>query len=301
MNAPRPRRAVVALLAVGLVGCAAKKHDLVVRSGPDLSAPPTRVALAPAVLVHAEQLTLAPDGAAVRDRPLTSTGQDGALMDIDEATPEEAELLDIFYRNLYVGKVWMGGGYDMLPAIGNQVRSLALTFSLRTDYAAQAQSWADQTLADVLGQRELVVDPLPTSVEAALTAPAIRTIRGSGPLDGHDNQNLPRIELTPAALDPSALPQGIDAPVVLVPMIVHYYAHNGGWFVGQAEGCPAGARVRLLWVLHDTGTGAVLTWGDVSARYVEKYFYSPNDVQLQDYLLAAEGMIRGALEEGLLD
>ncbi|RME23080.1 MAG: hypothetical protein D6798_14260 [Deltaproteobacteria bacterium] len=283
-------------------GCAAHRRDVVLRPGPPV-ARPTSVALAPAVLLHAGQLELAPGGAEVRARVFTPDQEEAGATEGDtgsnEPTPEVAALLDVFYANYYVGKVWHSGGYEYLPEVGNQVRSLGLRFSQQAAYAAQAQEWTDATMGEVLTERGVSWSPVTASVESALQPPRRRTVRGTGPLDGEDNQNLPRFELIPQPLDPGALPE-IDADTLLVPIIVHYYAHNGGWFVGQSRGCAAGARFRLLWVLHDSRTGAVRTWGDIAARYVEDYFYTPNDVQLQDYLMAVEARVRGALERELL-
>lgn len=301
---PAPTRRAALVLGLGLVlptlGCAGKhRYDLVVRGGPSPGAP-ADLALAPAVLLHADQLALAPDGATFKARsrdaaPAAADGQAAAA-----APAQDQALLDVFYANLYVGKIWHGAGYDLLPEVGNQVRSLELTFSLQQAYAEQAQAWTDQAVAEVLTARGRTFVRVPGSVEAALNPPRRALIRGTQPLDGEDNQNLPGFTLEPQPLDPSALPPDLGAPQLLVPIVVHYYGHNGGWFVGQARGCPAGARFRLLWVLYDVSTGAVLTWGDASARHVQPYFYSPNDTQLQDYLLAVEAMLREALDENLL-
>ncbi len=291
------------------------------RPGPALAAPAS-IALAPTVVLHADQLGIAPDGVDVRSRPFlpaqftadaakaAKAEQDAqaaaaaveAGLDAPAATAGDDEagqaLLDVFYANYYVGKVWFSGGYELLPEVGNQVRSLGVSFSLQPDYATQVQEWTDATFAELLADSGVAVSRLDGSIEAALAAPTRRTVRGTGPLDGEDNQNLPRFELEPVALDPAALPT-VSADTVLVPIVVHYYAHNGGWFVGQNKGAAAGARFRLLWALHDAKTGAVLTWGDHAARYVEKYFYTPNDVQLQDYLLEVEARIRESLADVL--
>ncbi|MEB3223403.1 MAG: hypothetical protein VKS61_15110 [Candidatus Sericytochromatia bacterium] len=252
------------------------------------------MSLAPALLMHAGQLDLAPQGLTVESRPL-GTDDEASGSEAPEVGPAvQQAMLGVFYANLYVGKVWHNGGFELLPEVGNQVRSLGLGFSQQGEYAQQVQEWTNAALGEVLTLGGTAWSLAPSSVEAALVAPLVRKVRGTGPLDGEDNQNLPRFTLEPQPLDPAALP-AIDAPALLVPMVVHYYAHNGGWFVGQAQGAPAGARFRLLWVLHDTKTGAVRTWGDVSARHVEPYFYTPNDVQLQDYLLQVEAQVRDGL------
>ncbi|NOY26178.1 MAG: hypothetical protein GXP62_09935 [Oligoflexia bacterium] len=275
----------------------AHRYDIVTLSGPPRGEPAS-LAVAPAVLLDAGQIDLAPDGAVYRSRPFTPEQEHGPPL--PPPTPQQKALLNVFYANLFVGKIWHGGGYELLPEVGNQVRSLGISLSLQRPYAEQAQQWTDDTIAAVLTERGASWTPVGSSIEAALAPPRRTSVRGTQALDGEDNQNLPNFTLIPTALDPAALPKGITADQILVPIIVHYFAHNGGWFLGQADGCPAGARFRILWVLYDVASGRVVTWGDISTRYVEPYFYTPNDVQLQDYLIQAETRMRSALSKSLL-
>jgi len=287
----------VALALAGSTGCAGTHRlEVQVRNGPPFGAPPS-VALAPAVLLDAAQLDIAPEGLSVRSRDFGEADPAGAP---PLGSPEQSQaLLSVFYANVFVGKIWHRGGYDLLPEVGNQVRSLGLTFTHQADYARQALAWTDETLAEVLTGADRPWTRLDDSVESALRAPHRAAIRGTTKLDGQDNQNLPGFTLEPVALDPGGLPAGITAPQLLVPFVVSYYAHNGGWFVGQQKGCPAGARFRLLWVLYDTATGAVESWQDVDARTVEPFFYTPNDQQLEDYQIRVEDDVRAALEKAL--
>jgi hypothetical protein len=116
-------------------------------------------------------------------------------------------------------------------------------------------------------------------------APRRRDLRGSGPLDGRDNQALPRFELSPAPWPEAPVPDG--AVGLLVPVIVHYYAHNGGWFLGQTYGSARGARARVLWARH-APDGAVEAWGEHEVRVEEHGVFSPNRAQVQDLLIDAE-------------
>lgn len=226
------------------------------------AAMPASIALAPAVLLY----TLpAPDG-------------------------------DPFAQGEYVGDIWFSGGFSRLEELDNQVRSVSVELRHQEDYAAQSVAWLDATFASLLDARSISWHPLPEG----LTPPRpLRTnIRGSGPLDGTDNQSLPRFDLRPLPLAaPPSLPSGTDA--VLVPMIVHYYSHNGGWFIGQSTGSAAGARIRVLWSLYGDD-GGVLTWGEVGNRYIEPYFYTPNQTQLQDYLIAVEASLTRQLSRRAL-
>jgi hypothetical protein len=189
-----------------------------------------------------------------------------------------------FYEGEYVGDIWFSGGFARLDELSSQVRSVNLELRSQDRYAEQASAWLDGVLAGVLDERGIAWTPLTAALD--VSRPLRTEQRGSGPLDGSDNQSLPRFDLRPLPLaTPPTLPPGTTA--VLVPMIVHYYSHNGGWFVGQALGNPAGARIRVLWSLHGED-GGVLTWGEVGTRYLEPYFYSPNQAQLQDYLIVVE-------------
>jgi hypothetical protein len=203
---------------------------------------------------------------------------------------------DPFEQGEYIGDLWFSGGFARVEALDNQVRSVEVEQRHQQRYTAQAAAWLDTAFASLLDTRGISWQPLPDG----LTPPRpLRTnIRGSGPLDGTDNQSLPRFDLRPLPLvAPPSLPPGAGA--VLVPMIVHYYSHNGGWFIGQSTGSAAGARIRVLWSLYGDD-GRVLTWGEVGTRYIEPYFYTPNQAQLQDYLIEVEGEITRQLSRRAL-
>jgi hypothetical protein len=81
--------------------------------------------------------------------------------------------------------------------------------------------------------------------------------------------------------------------------VVQYYSHNGGWFIGQPNGCPAGGRARVLWALHDAHDGRVLSWGEVGVQTRTPYYYSPNAAELQDYLMTVERELMLRIERQL--
>jgi len=251
---------VAALLLVG--SCGPDKGLVVVRTGPPVDAVPA-LALAPAV----------------------------ALVDVPGAVQRDA-----FHDNLVVGSIWLSGGYELLAEEDHQARSVDLEFDDEDTYRRQALDWADRSLSAALESTGLPWVRLEAPVR--LPAPQRSVIRGSSEGDGDDDQNLPRFHLQPGPLDPADLAD-LDASWVLQPVVVHYYAHNGGWFVGQERGCPAGARARVLWSLHDVSTGQIRTWGEVEARYLEPYEYSPNRAELQDYLIEVETLAAEALAEQL--
>lgn len=201
-----------------------------------------------------------------------------------QALPPATADLDALYAGEYVGDIWFSGGFSRMETLDNQVRSVDVELRRQDRYREQALAWVDGVFTSLLDARGLSWVPLQTPLQTP--RPQRTDIRGSGPLDGSDNQSLPRFDLRPLPLQsPPMLPAGTQA--VLVPMLVHYYSHNGGWFVGQEIGNPAGARIRVLWTLFGS-EGQVLTWGEVGTRHFEDYFYSPNQVQVQDYLIAVE-------------
>jgi hypothetical protein len=213
---------------------------------------------------------------------------------------ERLEPMEAFHRGYYVGNIWFSGGFELLAEEDDQIRSVGVDLKDVEEYQTQAIQVVGDTFAALLSARALDWRPIDTSVERALQAPRWTPLRGTGPFDGRDNQNLPRFELQPLPLDAGELPElPPGSATVLVPMVVHYYTHNGGWFVGQALGCAAGARMRVLWSLHDAGNGRVLTWGEVGVQHQQEYYYSPNSAELEDYQLIVEAELRAWLDEQL--
>jgi hypothetical protein len=253
-------------LALGLAtACGPKNLHLAV--GQPLAAAPASIALAPPVLLEQH---------------------------------ERLEPMDAFHRGYYVGNIWFSGGFELMPEEGDQVRSVGVDLKDVPAYQDQAARVVEETFATLLDEHGLAWQPIDSGVERALPAPRVTPVRGTGPFDGRDNQNLPRFELQPQPLDPGELPElPPGSATVLVPMLVHYYTHNGGWFVGQRNGCSAGARMRVLWSLHDASSGRVLTWGDVGVQHQQEYHYSPNSAELQDYQLIVEAELQRWLDEQL--
>ena len=52
-------------------------------------------------------------------------------------------------------------------------------------------------------------------------------------------------------------------------------------------------------MLYDVESGEAVTSTDLSARYVCRCFYSPNEGQLQDYLIEVEDRLANALDMNL--
>lgn len=211
-------------------------------------------------------------------------------------TLPEAVERDPFHDNSLVGNIWFSGGYEILEEEGHQPRSVSYTIDREAEYAEQVRAWVDAELRPLALDAGYAASTLEQAVQPA--APIRRKERGSNVLSGKDNRNLPVWSYEPRAL-PEDARAGLEGQAVLVPVVVHYYTHNGGWFVGQEQGTPAGARFRLLWAVYDGGSGAVLAWGDAGARRVIPYHYTPSAVELEDLQLAVEGDVRGVLAHQL--
>ena len=189
---------------------------------------------------------------------------------------------DDFRDGVYVGNVVMTGGYVVENTGEAGLQTIAKNYELNSieAYRSTVSDWVDTAFAAVLDERKVSWKPVDLSVQV----PVKHLTRGSHPLDGTDNVNIPRFTLDPAPL--GAAVGGVD--LVVVPLVVAYYSHNAGWFVGQEHGCGAGARFRLLWTAYDATTGVALEWGDVDRRTIEPYTFQPNSSQLEDMLIAVE-------------
>ena len=201
----------------------------------------------------------------------------------------------------------MTGGYEVENTGDAGLQTIAKHYELNSaeEYRATVTEWADSAFGAVLDERKIAWQP----VDLSVNVPVKHLSRGSHPLDGTDNINIPRFTLEPSPLPapvslsgrrsaPQGLVDGVD--LVLVPLVVAYYSHNAGWFVGQEHGCGAGARFRLLWTAYDAATGVALEWGDVDRRTIEPYTFQPNSSQLEDMLIVVENGVTKELRREVL-
>ncbi len=218
---------------------------------------------------------------------------------LDDSSDEGA-----FEAGVFVGHLHMAGGYIVVESErGMQVRSKEIAFHERERYRRLASKWLASALRSALAWRRIDAVEIGALPREAIARPKKREVRGSGRFDRRDDQNLPRFDLVPLRLSKaqrSALPDVGGASYLLVPFIVDYYSHNGGWFVGQTYGTGGGARIRVFWALYDTLDGSVVRWGDISGRRIDAHVFSPNSTQIDDYLLAVEEAVARKLRRRLL-
>lgn len=208
---------------------------------------------------------------------------------LDPANPEIAAYL----RNDFVGILRFGGGLVRMGETALEVRARLVEFHQGEELRKQGTAWLDGVVSEILRGAHLS----PAAVHEVGAPPVNRAnTRGSNELDGRDNVNLPRVAVSPAAMAPAA-----EGPrYAVVPYLRAYYAHNGGWFIGQEWGCSGGARVEALLVVYDRQTGQPAWWQVATGRHVEEMKAQPSRAQLDQYLLYAEGQVEESLERGFL-
>ncbi len=204
-----------------------------------------------------------------------------AFLDAADADPVRA--------GTAVGHVLFSGGYvtEEHPA-GQQNVSREARLDASGAYAEHAAQWVSSEVRAALVERGEVRDvqltPLPSP-------PLRRDLRGSYAELGRDNQPLPRFALEPVAL--AELPGDVD--IVVVPWVVRWYSHNGGWFLGQTWGSAAGARARVFLVAYDASTGQPSAWSDLESVLVSPRDFNPNTARTEDLLLEAEQALTDAV------
>lgn len=206
---------------------------------------------------------------------------------LDPDVPEIAS----FLRNDFVGVLRFGGGLVRMGETTLEARARIIEFHQGAEMRAQGSAWLAETVADVTRGAGIVT----RAAEGVAPPPVTRSsVRGSNELDGRDNLNLPRVAVAPQPMTP-----GGDGYLV-VPYLRSYYAHNGGWFVGQEWGCSGGARVEALVVVYDRASGQPAWWQVATGRHVEEMKAQPSRAQLDQFLLYAEDEVEEALRRGFL-
>lgn len=189
------------------------------------------------------------------------------------------EQVDAFRKSTVVGNLNFSGGYVTdTSEKGMYNVSKEIRHTSADEFRAQVGAWLAQTL------------PATASVGQLPPPPARSLQRGTSRVDGKDNQSLPRNRYTPQ-------PGGRFAGPTVIPWVIAYYTHNGGWFYGQQWGTGAGARVRIVLAAYDRD-GSVLGWTDIDASRISNRVFSPTGEQLDDMLLKLERKVGKQLRRG---
>lgn len=208
---------------------------------------------------------------------------------LDTTNPRDAA----FLRNEYLGNVRFGGGFVRTGDVALEVRARLIELGFEDRYREDGVRWLDGMLPAVLGEVKV---PLGAAAPALAPPPERRRFRGLHPEDGHDNVNLPRVDLVP-----TPLPTGAAASRwVVVPFLKLYYTHNGGWFLGQQFGCMAGARVEALVALYDSTTGRPVWWMNLEGQHTQPRRGQASSSEMEQYLIWAEERAAEKLRRGWL-
>lgn len=289
-------RAALLSLLLGVAACA--KHDPVVTSGP-LDAEMIRavraegVSIAPVVRMQDLRAPPLPVSAAV--------GQIEAGLLEGEAHLPPPSVLDpdnprdaAFLRNEFFGNIRFGGGFVRTGDVALEVRARLIELGVDERYASDGSRWLADVIPSVLDATNV---PVRAAAPGLSPVPERRRFRGLHPEDGHDNVNLPRTDLVPTELVPA---ESTGPRWVIVPYLRSYYTHNGGWFLGQAFGCTAGARVEALVVLYDTVSGRPAWSMPLVGRYIQPQKGQASTAEMDQYLLWAEDKAEAQLSRGWL-
>jgi hypothetical protein len=169
-----------------------------------------------------------------------------------------------------------------------EVRARLIEFAEQERYDALGRAWLGEALDGLLDGAASAPTPTDLAVDRV-------PVRGLHPDDGHDNVNVPRTTLVPRDLGRPLEAAGAD--YVLVPYLRNYYTHNGGWFLGQAFGCMAGARVEVLLALYDADTGAVVWSLAALGRTISTRQGQPSRAEADQNLLWAEDEVEATLRD----
>jgi hypothetical protein len=211
-------------------------------------------ACAPAL--RAVQRGSSPSGELPRDVSVTLAPLDWVDARL-EADGEQA-----FIRGCSVGHLAQSGGYRFDEAL-RTTRSTTVAVHDPQRYRELTAAQLDEAFSALARERKWRVQGEPPSRELTRAAWSVDT----GPVEpgeGTDN-----VHVTPLRVKWSPLAGGLQGDLVAVPVAIHAYSHNAGWFPGQAWGCPAGARVRLAVGLYDARTGRLLSAVDVDAPVLD--------------------------------
>jgi len=291
-----------------ILGCS--QVEVLVRQSPPTIIPELPIAVAPArILMLApegivglkaslELPVISPEAKKSTEEPKTDAPEAGTRLEIEQNPAG----LQAFQQGLSVGHLHMAGGYVVVETErGMQYRSKTIELGEEQRYRRLASAWLDKAVDSALTWSR--IDHSKVEAPALLSPLLQHELRGSWRDDLRDNQNLPRFELEARPLDKAilqSLPDLHGATMLLQPYIVNYYSHNGGWFVGQNFGTGSGSRIRIFWVLWNVVDGSVLRFGSLQARHLEKYVFSPNSTQIDDYLLEVEKALDKSLRKRLL-
>ena len=204
-----------------------------------------------------------------------------------------------------VGFTTHKGGFVHQAGAGGYVRSKEVIIEQHAEYQARVSRWTQDRVGRALSATKVNWRPFENAAALTVPKPLRNELLAVESPDGKDDVNMPYVEFATAARwgSPSLAslvpPQGASEEAVLVPTVLYYYAHNGGWFLGQEWGCVAGARFRLLLALYRVRDGLLISSHDVEARESIENVYNPDRTAIARALLTLENKMATAVFKAL--
>ena len=174
-----------------------------------------------------------------------------------------------------VGFIHHKDGYIVPSDAGARVRSKTIAVSRESEFSSWLTDWHTRTLKKHFAgsYRE------PSAGTQVPFVPTPERIKRLGEVSetGKDNVNIPLINLSPNTFwkEGGELASNEGADVILVPVVVYFYAHNPGWFHGQTWGSSSGGRARIAWIAYRASDGGLAGWWDIEALFQEEEIRQP--------------------------
>lgn len=85
----------------------------------------------------------------------------------------------------------------------------------------------------------------------------------------------------------------------MIPVIEHYYGHNGGWFNDQKYGCGAGARISIHLYVYDIVSGKPVFSFQDSKKTLYEYRFEMSVIDMEQELQKLEEQIFQDLDNAI--
>ena len=188
-----------------------------------------------------------------------------------------------FVINNIIGHVYHSGGVVSFQNNGSQSRSNSIEITSINDYLSNINS-----VIDTVSYTESYIKKISENDEHYPIKITTNKIRGSIELENIDNLNLPVVTFDSEVNTQSQLWDSIEEEHILVfPVIISYYTHNSGWFIGHEFGCEAGARIEINLYIYDSKQTLIEQYNVSNSKILEKV-YQPSSTELEDILIELE-------------
>jgi len=199
--------------------------------------------------------------------------------------------LEKFDRNLYIGSIHFLGGFIRNPEKGMRIQAKKISFSAKKKFEDNIKNFFIRSLTKILKEKDinfLLLKDIPSKGFIKLIDEEYRGRHGD---DGNDNISLPRIHYYAVDNDQknfSMIKKKYNARYLMIPVIEHYYGHNGGWFNEQKSGCGAGVRISNHIYIYDLKSGNVVFSYQDKQKKIYDYKFRLSILQMGQELFELE-------------